>query len=365
MDWSASGIEHSMRYELVTRKTHEHIKDMSGVQGCTLDFGYYTDLKASGTLEVDECDYVKNSMIRIWYEPLLNGEREHILLGTFFVMSSALTYEYGRYKGMMELASVLAKYTNDVCETDTVLAKGRSAKGWFWSAMKWCGATGTILGDVKDVTFSKANVIQFGKPKLNVLNAIADVLGCKVGVTPSGLVSLEKYVSLLKRPVSYTVPTGDKSVTFRGVEYDDGTGGVVNRVVVKFDNAHGAKENNEEPVIYGIADLEASSPYSFANTGIRITKSYTVNDMSPRTKERANEIAAQNLDANRKPAATWQMKCLYLPFTIGDIIRFRYQDSPQDTGIDIDALVSEISMEIGNTSLVMTCTLKEVRHRYA
>ncbi|MBQ0161413.1 MAG: hypothetical protein KBT28_12430 [Bacteroidales bacterium] len=354
-----------MRYELVAKDRSTHIKNMVGVLGCTLDFGYYTDLKVSGTLEVDECDYIDGAMLRIWYEPTLDGETEHICLGTFFVSTMSLEYSYGRYSGTMDISSVLVKYTKDVCETDTVLAKGRSAKGWWWSAMRWCGATGTILGDVADVTFSKANIIEFGKPKLDVLNAIADALGCQVGVTEKGVISLTRYVSPQNRGIAYTMPIGNKSVTLRGVSYDDGRGDAVNRCVVKFDNAEHSKGTSEPSVIYGKADLDSDSPYSFARTGVRITNSYTVDEMSPRTKERADEIAQRYLDMNSKPSATWQMRCLYLPFTIGDVIRFRYQDSPSDDGIDVDALVSEVSMDIGGTSIVMEVTLKEIRRRYA
>lgn len=365
MDWSESAIVHRMRYELVAKDLTTHIKDMSGVQGCTLDFGYYTDLKVSGTLTVDDCDYVDGSLIRIWYEPYKDGEAEHICLGTFFVTGTSLRYEYRRYKGTIEISSTLVKYTKDLCETDTVLAKGRSAKGWWWSAMKWCGATGKIDSSIEDATFSKANIIEFGKKKIDVLYAISDILGAQVGVTDKGVISLTKYIAPSNRPVSYSVPIGSKSITMRGVDYDDSKGNSVNRCIVRFDNSENAKGTSEPSVIYGLADLPAKDENSFVSTGVRVTNAYTINDMSPRTKERANEIAQRFLDANSKPSATWQMKCYFMPFTIGDVIRFRYRDSVTDTGIDVDALVSEISMSIGMASIQMTCTLKEVRRRSA
>lgn len=473
-----------------------------------LTFGYYTDLKYQGTLFVTNCAYIENSLIRIFYEVSGGVESNRYELGTFFVATNDAKYSYGRYTGKLQLLSPLCRFTKDKCETDTVLAKGRSAKGWFWSCMQWTGSTGAIAPDIEDKVFDKTQIIEFGKTKLEVLNAIAEYLGAQIGCDNHGRITMTKYVPPSSRPVSHNVPYGDDSITFLGVDYNNGAGEVINRAVVRYKNdriskktldganwvlhnAHAsnlvitalyasggdgrklqllpyvkgdkrqiwvlddtkngmylhnaaydkvldvrnaAKDNgtivqghtrnastaqyweieeadgdktgydylvlikpkvdtgmrltgaeagetptirqadgrasqkwlindlDEPAVIYGIADLLATSPYSYKQIGRRITESYEIDGMKPHTVGQANARAQRFLDANSKPSATWSFSSFYMPYKIGEVIRFRYKDSDDDSGIDVDGMVSEISYRL-TPGCQMDTSIKEVRLR--
>lgn len=358
MDWTASGIVSEIEYEMVDPRDLDSAKGrLSGVLSGSLTFGFYTDTKAIGTLTVSDCDYEPGNLVRIYYTASLDGEYERVCLGTFFAGTSSAHYERGTWSGKIDLSSILTRYTDDLCETDTVLAKGRSAKGWFWSACRWTGSTGAILGDIADKAFPKAAVIEYGSAKLDVLNKIADILGGTIGVDPYGRVTLRKYLRPSDKPVSFRVESGDRSVTFSGVDYEDGKSDVVNRCCVKY-----AKEDGT--AVYGLADLPSTSDYSFQRTGRRITRCYELDTMSPETADEASARAERHLASFGDGTASWSFSSFFLPYSAGDVIRFDYKDSDDDEGISVDGLVTELDISWDSAAVRMDTTIKEVR-RYA
>ena len=117
IDFNASGRIDSFEFEKISCKDlNKKIGTLQGVVGGTLTYGYYTDLQVSGQLQVvDVPASLMNDeyLIRIFFCPTLNGQKQRIELGTFYFTAN-LHYENGMYKGTLDLRSLLARHIDDV-----------------------------------------------------------------------------------------------------------------------------------------------------------------------------------------------------------------------------------------------------------
>ena len=352
MDWTTPGRIDSFEFEKIKiNNLSKSLGKITGVTEGTLTFGYDTELKVSGTLTVVNTNFVNNCLIRVWYKPTLNGKTEKIELCTCFAKTSEMSYDNGMWSGTINLRSVLARHIDDELAKNYVIAKGKRALSYFDNMFKWLGGAAVRSG-VKNKKYTKNVVYEMGKRPMDVLQGIADFVGGQITCDTHGRTVLQKYVAPGKKTVSYTLPSGSYSVTLPGLSFEDSTAGTVNRVGVKY------TYNNK--TIWGLAKAASSSNISYAKQGRHITRTFTLNSMSPKTKARANAVAKSKLYSESTRSKYWKLKCYYLPITAlclkGGVVRFRYGT------LDIDALVYSVDMDLSPGGM-LDVTLKEVRRR--
>ena len=123
--WTTSGRADDFEYEMIsTNDFSRRIGHLTGVTSGKLTFGYDTDLKVSGSLEVSSTKLIDDCVIKIHYKPRLSdGQTRDIVLGTFFAYADKMKFDKGRYSGTVELVSALARYTDDVLQGNFTIGK--------------------------------------------------------------------------------------------------------------------------------------------------------------------------------------------------------------------------------------------------
>ena len=127
--WTTSGRTDSFAFEIVAANNLEkHLGWLEGVTSGKLTFGFDTDLKVSGSLEVSSHKFIENCVIRVHYKPRLGTEEKPRVLCTCIASTGKMTFDKGRYSGSVELRSVLAQYIDDKLRDAFTIGKNKSLK---------------------------------------------------------------------------------------------------------------------------------------------------------------------------------------------------------------------------------------------
>ena len=237
MDWTKSGRTDRFTFETLTpAKKPQHLGWLSNVTGGSITWDWNSDTKVSGSIDVKKQRLVNNCLIRVRMVSQLDGETKTVLLGTFFAATTDGEYEHGIYTGTVELKSTLCRHTEDKLRKNYTLAKGKSAIGYYKRMFAWLGGWPAIHG-VRDRKMRKTHVIEFGKAPMDALKYIAKYLDAEITVDANGKTIMRKKTAASRKPVSYSIPTGARSVTLEGVDISSTQAGTPNCVAVKFEGS--------------------------------------------------------------------------------------------------------------------------------
>ena len=311
---------------------------MQGVNAgeSSLQWGYYAQLRTTGSLSVVDCDYIANALVRVWAIFQQGDERERIELGTYFVDSSDMTYRFGRWTGTMNLHSTLLRYEDDRLSAPESAAKGSSARARFAKLVTDAGGAAEVMGDVADAAFSASLVWDFGTKVRDCLQDCADAVDGRIDVDPHGRTILERYVVPSSRPVSYTWPSGERSITMAGLGLEDSAYSSPNRFAVKYEN--------DEVSVYAHCDVPPEHWASYENVGRRINDVHELNELDPATYENALAIAQRYRAANMSRTRKWLARGFYHPVRTGQVVRFVYDDG--GGSVDKTVMVQQIDMKL-------------------
>lgn len=360
-DWTASGRVDSFEFEQipVSSVNNRPTRKLAGIAGGSLSWKYDSELKVSGQLQVSDTPFMQNCYIRIWYTPRLNSATQRIEVATCFASTEDGHYEDGKYSGTITLRSVLARFADDKMTGNFTIPKGASAIAYFKKMFQWNGGQYAIKG-VKDRKVSANQVFEWGKSPMEPLQWLADFLGAQITEDPHGRVVLQPYVTPGKKPVSYTIPVGTRSVTLPGVDIGNDMFGTTNRATVRYkwteQYQSGGKTESREKAIIATAKASPASAISREKAGRFITETYELTSLNPKTQANANKIAATKLKQASGTTVKYVFNCFYLPIQIGQVVRFRYDK------IDIDGLVTDVDLSL-EPGVPMTVTLRKVRGR--
>ena len=360
--WTASGRVDSFEYELipVSSVNSKPSGKLTGVTGGVLNFNYNSSEKVSGTLEVVNAGFVRNCYVRIWYKPTLAGSgSKKIELATCFASTEKSHYENGIYSGEIELHGVLWRFTQDKLHKNFTANAGDSAIGCFKRLFTWLGGQYKIVG-VKDRKLSKNHVFERGETPMSALQWIADYVGAEVTCDSHGRVVLQKYVTPGKKPVSYAIPTGGESVTMPGIDISTTHDGTVNRVSVRHEWTEqitsGGKKQSIKKSLLGIAVASKTSDISRQKAGRYITRTYDLDAMKPLTQARIDAIAKTRLKNASAVTQSVEFETMsYLPVSIGQVVKFRYDK------MNIQGMITAIDLKL-SAGCPMNVTLRKVRN---
>lgn len=401
--WTTSGRIDTFAFEIVSPNDFsKSLGWLSGVKGGKLTFGFNTDLKVSGSLEISTTKFVEDCIIRIHYLPQLSeDQKKDIVLATCFAYTDNMFFSKGRYYGTLELVSALARYTDDVLQTGFTIGKNKTYKDEFTRLLKKESSGGTykFLSDVTNKKCTSAVAFEAGKPTMDVIQAVADGLDARVDVDEYGTMVFEKYFAPSKKSCTWKLPTGQYSVTLPNIEIENARSEVPNRIAyhciaewsqkdyvldkngnkVKYTSGkdkgkYKTKTVTKKKTIVGKAQVASSSPYHYSKTGrwktqlFEYTKKLSASKMDTATKREA-EFAAIKKAADSKAATKlssltsgkkkYILECYYLPIKCGQVVEFEYIAS--GISLHVQAMVENIEMNL-SVGAKMKVTLKHVRY---
>lgn len=340
-NWNKSGRVDSFYFEKISAKD---INNSLGSLDCaviggTLNFSYYSDLKVSGSLEVVN---VRSSMseeeylIRIWYTPTLDGEKQKINLGTFY-FTSDLHYENGTYKGTLNLRSLLARHIDDVVVKKWSLSKNKRIAECYKDVFKALGGFPLING-VKNKKITKQHIFDVGTTPMEILQYIADYSNAEIVVNSLGQTVLQPYKSPVNKAksISHIVTANSTSVIKAGLDITNSIKEIPNRVVCTYEQSSGRTST----MYIGKAALDSKEKRSKQKIGRWITQYYQVTNLSKPYVKNLKAKAAKYLKSLNHKKIYYEFETYYQPIEIGEVIRLKYDD------IDVKGLVTDIDLDL-------------------
>lgn len=400
--WTTSGRVDNFAFEIVAgNDLDKHLGWLEGITGGKLNFGYDTDLKVSGSLDISSTSFVENCVLRVHFMPKLGNEQRDIILCTCIATVTKMNFDKGRYRGSLELRSMLAQYMDDKLRDAFTIGKNKSYKSELKRLITAVGGGAySISSNVKDKKCSSATAFEQGKAPMEAVQAIADALGGQIGVDVRGRMIIEQYLTPAKRTCSLVLPSGRYSVTTSGIEIEDDASNVPNRVAYKctvswkqtvyaldkkgrkqkytsgkYKGKYKTKTQNKSKVITGRAQVSSSSPISFNKRGRWVSEVYTcsknlgtkklgtstttINNQLASVQTEMNKKAASKLNSISSRSKNYTLECYYLPISCGQVVEFEYVAS--GIKLHVQAMVMSIEMNIG-VGAKMKVNLKHVRN---
>ena len=362
MDWkdlNRTGVLHAY---LVSPNNLDVIEgELLGIDWSTLKLtaAYYSDTRTSGSLSVVgdgwNHDEPHTPFVRIVYEiPEWNYVRE---LGTYIVRTDPQRIQQGAGITDLELQSMLYALSLEFPERRKALAPGSLVKTAMKSELNDAGLAFEISG-ANEYQITTLSVLENGQSRLARMFVLTGLSDNRLDVDGHGVI----------RPAAYVLPD-NKTPTCR-IELDDPRGIVKDGIKRTSDYLQQPSDavvvykwtetENGESVEHEITAHATVRPGDHASVdarGYRVTDFQSLNDLSPRTAQRAYNIAAENLKKASNTRTEWEISTKYMPLWEGDVVELvvPYGDR-QYRGIR-KCLVKNI--ELSGEFLDMNLTLKE------
>lgn len=345
-DWTKSGRVEWMEFRKVSVGCSDvaAAKDgemLENVTGWSLSWGYETDLKVSGSVDVLGCtlEEMNNFLLRVYLcaRHPETGEEARVLLATCWALCNSGHYESGQYSGTIELKSTLCRHIDDQWSTAYSFNKGTTYAAHWRKIFKERGGWPLWDKALKDKKVSTTTAIEFGQASpWRILQEIADGVGGRVTTDAQGRTVMEKYTAPSGKSATVTIKTGAASVLLPGVDIDDSTAETPNRAATVLTYTVNKKGGSVTKTKHGEAKAASTSDYSYQKTGRWITATYPINK-GTRTNKACKEHSAKKLKGLSKKAVYYTVKSFYLPISTGDVVNVRLDD-----GIAAKCLVHSI-----------------------
>lgn len=306
---------------------------------------YYSDTRVSGTLVFIGDGWVRGSFLRLIHRiPEWGWSRT---LGTFAVSNDDAVREDGVWKTRLELRSMLHTLSEDYAEKPWTLAKGASPLAAMQQVLRAAKrpyvSSGALSGRI-----TSALVMESGKSQLSRLFALSEASGNRIDVDGNGNVTIRKYVAPSQRTSTWELDLEDpRGLVVDGLTRSTDWMSIPSRVIVI--HKDGEKE------VSGHADSTGAT--SAASRGYRISQVRQLDEMSPATAQRAQQLARKYLAEESVELVEWEMETPYLPIWEGDIVDLIVHDGPQRYRGRRKCLVKSLDLDLGDMS--MRLRLKE------
>lgn len=320
MNWLDSTREDTLTFEMVSPFSYDSMGMLDGVilDGSSLTYGYYTDSRVSGTLNVVDSNYIDNTLIRITHH--VQADDYAKVLGTFFVTSDDLSYEHGVYSGSLELHSMIQALSDDIHRDCFTIANGTYASTVIKSLVGYEGLQ-LNLTSCPDHRYSDAKVYDYGENVLTTVFDQCDLMGARLDVDGYGTIQVNKYAEPSAQTPMFDFDfSSPQSVIAGSVSVSSDRFTTINGTGIHF---KGKNANGNDAEYFATADVSSASPASFGRRGRRVIKTYNVTDMQPPTQKQAQNLANRYLDENDDEALEYSFTGFYIgDLTEGSVVRF-------------------------------------------
>lgn len=331
------------------------IGELSGVEldSSTIEAGYYTDTRTSGSLNLRDSNYVRGSLIRIIHEVPEWGYRN--TLGTYIVTGESADRSNSSWTNKVELKSRLYGLSTDYPATPWGIGRGTSVNAATESLFRSCGFKHRAISP-NDRRLGQGTVIESDKSQLSRLFAITKMANNRVDVDPNGYVTYSKYVSPNDRTPSLTLSLTDR----RGIVQDSLTRDtdwttIPARVTVLYKWSDTVNGKSVDRQIVGRA--YNSGEFSYQRRGFVIDDLHNESDLQPRTQQRADQLARQYLANDQHEKIEYTLTTQYIPLWEGDVVNLLVEDGERRFQGARKCLVKDVSISLD--TMQMKLTLKE------
>ena len=358
------GLNQKLKHELVVQMVSPQNPDvvvgvLDGVEpsGSSLSAAYYTDTRTSGKLSVVGDGWVRGSFLRILVRfPSEGIERE---LGTYVVSDDPATRNHSRWASDLELPSMLYALSTPVGPRPWTIASGGSVREACESILQANRRPYVYEGN--DWTVDSPVVYESDTDALERLFSLCEMAGNRLDVNAHGEVVISPYVERRRMSAAFEIDLeSPRGIAHDGVQRSSDRLSIPNRVAVAYRYSEQVDGETVEREINAHAD--ASGDTSFASRGYIVTDFRVLDDLSPATEARAQELADEYL-GNQLGLVEWQLDCQYLPIWEGDVVELVVHDGMDEYAGRRHCLVKNVELDL--QYLTMRLTLKETASRDA
>lgn len=312
------------------------------LSGCSASFGYDTDTRTSANLETLGSNYISGSWLRL----ILYHKDSKIEIGTYVLKNPpSIVTKNGDKHYTYELQSVLWAISKDYCVGYFSIGSGTYTNDVFEKICKTCSKE-YLINRARNYRYTATKIFETGESYLSLIFDICDTSNNRVDVDGHGRIILYPYNIPSMITPSWSVDEKDSNTMLLSSDITESTSSdeVPGRAIVIYSNG--------DQEIIASADRQASSEFSKQRRGFIIAEKYQVNDLSPATKARAQQIAEEYLE---KSDSTVTLECgmLYFPCKCGETINLIIDNKNK---IYMIQSINNIKFD----EMTMDLTLKEV-----
>lgn len=352
-DWGATGRRDTYSFALVDPHTMQEVGPLEAdAAESSVTFALDSDHMASakirrvnwpaGNLGLDR-------MIRVTHTATAaDGTQAREVLGTFFPSIPKRTAKNGTALEDVECVSALAALSQDVTDDTFHAPAGSNVVGNIRRLVSYAGRPLSVAPGVDTARLHTVDIFrEKGENRLDFVREYAGWIGCTISPAPSGAVSLEPKVQANTQQPVYRFADTAAGVHVAGFSLSV-PDAPLNHVLAWWSS------DTATPWGYSgraVADLPATSPFSFESMGRRFSESLEVTE--PCSPEELQGRASEHLVANAA-AATVEITHASVPgLMVGDIVTF--SDSSADVSpVIYTCRIKQMEMTLGPFCLCRT-----------
>lgn len=357
VDFSKSGRIDNFAFYLVDCNDLKHTKGELGckVVGGSLEWNAESEMKTSGSLTVVDVPYRNyllhnENLIRVVYQPTVEGEKQEIILGTYYFSAELQQQMDGYFQGTLTLKSALYRWKDDILY-DEIRSDTRKDGTIIHHGYYVDQYLEKIVGDfymdtLERYVFEDDHILTPNIKALEIIQWMCEDNHWYYGVDEYGFLTINKYHRGSK--VDYTIKANNQSVIDVPAKISSKVDDAPNMVLCQY-TWHKANGDVEE--MYGRAVLKDKERRSIKNLGRRIVEYQKITDLPIRgdtlaeqrfhIQRRLNGRASSRLFERNQRYDIYEFSCYYQPLYINQWLGFEFGDL-KDWGI-----ITKISLEIG------------------
>ena len=362
MDWKDLTRKGELHAYLVSPNNLEIIEEeLLGIDWSSLKISgaYYSDSRTSGSLRTHYANWNQDDahtpFVRIVYEiPEWNYTRE---LGTFIVRNDPQEIAEGTHRTDLELQSMLYALSLEFPEKKKAITPGALVSTAIKSELNDAGLA-YVLDDICEYQVNGLAILENGKSRLARLFTLTEMSNNRIDVDGHGTIRLKRYIEPNIQTASCRIDLNDpRGIVKDGIKRTSNYLQQPSEAVIVYKWTETENGESVEHEITAKATVRAGDHASVGARGYKITAFEQVNDLSPRTAQKAQDLAYEKLRKQMQTKTEWQINTTYLPLWEGDIVELYVPyGAEQYQGIR-KCLVKNI--ELSGEYLDMTLTLKE------
>lgn len=362
MDWKDLTRRGELHAYLVSPNNIDVVEDeMLGVDWSSLKISgaYYSDSRISGSIRTHYSNWnpddAHTPFVRIVYEiPEWDYKRE---LGTFIVRNDPQEIAEGTHRTDLELQSMLYALSLEYPERKKALTPGALVSTAMKSELDDAGLA-YVLDDINEYQMNGLAILENSKSRLARMFTLTEMSNNRIDVDTHGRIRLSRYILPNDRTATERIDLNDPhGVVKDGVKRTSNYLQQPSEAVIVYKWTETENGESVEHEITAKATVRAGDHASVGSRGYTITDFQQVNDLSPRTGERAQQLAAEKLKKQMATKIEWQIQTTFLPLWTGDVVELYVPfGADQYQGVR-KCLVKNI--ELTGEYLDMTLTLKE------
>lgn len=317
MNWLKDGRLDRFRYVRVTWPEMAEVGQVPGILSSTITENSMTSLKVSGSLDYVGSVDVGDDLLRVYSDSELDGEKETVCHGTFFVTTPGSDWSGATRSGSADMYSVLwVLQQNKITETYTVPI-GAEAVTLAANLARGFGNSLNVVATASAKTVNTDHTWDAGTTYLEIINWLLDFAGYNsADVDAYGNVLMTPYVEPANKAATVMFSDTKDSASEPSFSHEFDTFEIPNKVVCICSNA------DNEPMTAEAVNADPESPYSTVARKKHIVRVEQVSDIADQAALDAK--ARELLLSAMSVVESIEIRHSFQPFRVGDAVLMDY-----------------------------------------